>query len=296
MLRTNEDKLIQMPVLGEVLGPLAKMPPYQITADGRPVVLPSLGGITLNLRVGDLAVGWMGDHVEPAVSTKYLGKGGNNAAYNVLSCAGNDAVVISGDAKGAKGVVTGKHGGAEHVIIDFDERAMRKLNVGDKIKVWAHGCGLELLDFPEVKVMNISPKLLKAWKIKADKKNHLLHVPVTHTLPAAIMGSGLGSVDCHTGDYDIQLFDEKIVKKHKLDTLRFGDFVAIMDADHSFGRIFKTGAVSIGIIVHSDCVLAGHGPGLMTVLTSSEGIIRPVIDPHANIGRYLRIGRFSRKK
>ncbi len=40
-----------------------------------------------------------------------------------------------------------------------------------------------------------------------------------------------------------------------------GDLVAIMDADHSFGRIYKEGAVSIGIVVHSDCVLAGMGQG-----------------------------------
>jgi len=37
--------------------------------------------------------------------------------------------------------------------------------------------------------------------------------------------------------------------------------VAISDADNSFGRSYKERAVSIGKVVHSDCVIAGHGPG-----------------------------------
>jgi len=293
MLRTNERKLVMVSVVGEIVHPGGGMPPYRISPKGEPLVLPGVGGITLNLRVGDPAVGWKADHVEPAVTTKYTGKTGNNAGYNILCCAGNIATVISGDAKKARGVVTGKHGGCEHVLIDFDRRTMEKMCVGDKIKVNAFGCGLELPDFPDIKVMNTDPRLLKAWPIKADTKAGMLSVPVTHTVPAAIMGSGLGSSDCHTGDYDIQLFDEKIVRKHKLQTLRFGDLVAIVDADHSFGRIFKTGAVSVGVVVHSDCTTAGHGPGVMTLLVSSEGRIRPVLRPDANIGKYLKIGRFS---
>ncbi len=103
------------------------------------------------------------------------------------------------------------------------------------------------------------------------------------------MGSGLGSNHSYSGDYDIQMFDKKIVKKFGLDTLRFGDFVAIADADHTYGRIYKTDAVSIGIIVHSDCVIAGHGPGVMTVLTSSKGKIKTVINKKSNLFHYLKL-------
>jgi hypothetical protein len=85
------------------------------------------------------------------------------------------------------------------------------------------------------------------------------------------------------------MFDKKIVKKHGLGTLRFGDFVAITDADHSYGRIYRTGAVSTGIVVHSDCVIAGHGPGVMTVLTSSKGKIKPVINKKSNLRNYLKL-------
>jgi len=80
-----------------------------------------------------------------------------------------------------------------------------------------------------------------------------------------------------------------------LDKLRFGDIVAIEDTDNSFGRCFKPGAMTIGVVVHSDCVLAGHGPGVTTIMTSKLGKIQPIINKDANIGYYLRIGRWRKK-
>jgi len=104
------------------------------------------------------------------------------------------------------------------------------------------------------------------------------------------MGSGLGSDNTYSGDYDIQLFDEKARKQYKLDSLRLGDLVAITDADHSFGRIYRQGAVSVGIVVHMNCVLAGHGPGVMTLFTSPKGKIIPKIDEKSNIATILKLG------
>lgn len=159
--------------------------------------------------------------------------------------------------------------------------------IGDKVIVKAFGVGLKLLDFLEVKVMNLDPKFLEAIPIKpvADK----LEVPVTHMIPATIMGSGLGANQTYSGDYDIQLFDENMRAKHGLDALRLGDLVAIMDADHSYGRIYKEGAVSIGIVVHSNCVTSGHGPGVTTLFTSSTGKIVLKIDSEANIAILLNL-------
>jgi hypothetical protein len=48
--------------------------------------------------------------------------------------------------------------------------------------------------------------------------------------------------------------------------------------------------VSIGIVVHSDCRLAGHGPGITTLMTSPAGNITLVEDPAANIADRLGIG------
>ena len=291
MIKTNKKNLVIQSVTGQISSPTFAKTPYVISAEGSPCVLPSVGGITYNIRIGDPAIGWAADHVEPGVSImnteKSMGSWSPNAALNTLACAGNEVNVISGEAKGSKGFVVGKHGGIEHVMIDFSKEVLDKLVVGDKMQIKAFGTGLKLIDYvQEIHVMNISPDLLS--KISIKEINGFLEFPVTHVVPAAIMGSGLGSSHCYSGDYDIQMFDQKIVKKHKLETLRFGDFVAIVDADHSYGRIYKTGAVSIGIVVHSNCVIAGHGPGVMSVMTSRNGQIKPVITKNSNLVNYLK--------
>jgi hypothetical protein len=291
-VKTNENKLVKISVLGEVVSPVTRSP-YRITHDGKPVTLPGVGGITYNLRVGDLATGWKADHVEPGVSIENKEndvrfKNLANNSLNILSCVGNEATVVGlSDAKGKKGTVVGKHGGIEHVMVDFPEDVMEKLVIGDKMQVKAYGQGLELLDYPDIKVMNIDPGFVS--KIKFREENGKLAIPVTHKVPAKIMGSGLGADQVYSGDYDIQLFDEGTNKEYGLDNLRFGDLVAIMDADHSYGRIYLKDAVSVGIIVHSDCVISGHGPGVTTLFTSTKGQIEPIIDADANIATILNL-------
>ncbi len=103
------------------------------------------------------------------------------------------------------------------------------------------------------------------------------------------MGSGLGANQVNSGDYDIQLFDSGVVEQYGLESLRLGDLVAIIDADHSFGRIYRQGAVSVGVVVHTNCVTAGHGPGVTTLMTSSDGKIVPQIDKNANIASLLKL-------
>src|SRR4030043_1532492 len=113
MLRTNERHLVRMAVQGKVAAAVL-LGWSERDADGRGHAVPSVGSIVYNVKVGDLAFGWAGDHIEPAVSTLIdEEKRGNrlNMAFNFLACVGNNAVVVSGDAKGARGTVTGHHGG-----------------------------------------------------------------------------------------------------------------------------------------------------------------------------------------
>ncbi len=159
MLRTNKDKLVKISVIDEVVSPVIGAAIYRVSADGEPAILPRVGGITYNIRVGDPACGWMADHVEPGVSLENRDKDtripqGQSRALNVLSCIGNEALVVKGDAKGEKGVVVGKHGGIEHVMVDFPTEVMEKLVIEDRLMVKAYGVGLKLLDIPEVKVFN----------------------------------------------------------------------------------------------------------------------------------------------
>lgn len=294
MLRTNRDKVVMISVMGAVAPPVRRLD-YRVSADGEPFVLPGTGGITYNVLVGDPCFGWAGDHVEPGVSTCSdidRRSEGKNAGYNTYACIGNKARVATGDAKGAEGVVVGHHGGIEHVLIDFEPEAMEKMLIDDKILVKGYGQGLKLLDYPSVKVMNVDPDLLDKMGIKEE--GGVLDVPVVLEVPAKLMGSGLGMGNCYSGDYDITTTDKRLIADLGIDKLRFGDVVAITDADNRFGRSYMSGAVTIGIVVHSDCLIAGHGPGVATVLTDVEGKIRPVLDKKANIAAYLGLGRYRK--
>lgn len=297
-MKTNRDRLIKLSVVGQVSSPTMTEAGYRIGASGNPVILPGTGGITYNIKVGHPACGWVADHVEPGVSVKNNspkeGTRSANAALNTLACIGNEAVVASGDAKGAKGVVTGKHGGIEHVLVDFDDAVMERLVIGDTILVRAFGTGFALEDFNDIKLMNLDPGLLARMNVSGAKNR--LQVGVTHIIPSGLMGSGIGKAHAHSGDYDIQLLDPRTVARAGLGGIGLGDIVAIKDADHTFGRMYRKGAITVGVVVHSDCVLSGHGPGVTTIMTSSKGVIVPELDAGANIGNLLGIGAYRRKR
>lgn len=295
-LEFNEDQLVEQAATGEIAPPIVRQSIYRVEADGSVRMVPGTGGITYNFRTGDSAVHMAGNHVEPAVSIYNPGKENSrgsreNQALNALASIGNRVRVLDGDAEGAEGWVVGIHGGVEHVMVDFHPDVYDKLAIGDKMQVRLAGAGMELTNVEGVKVMNMSPGLLAALNragagITEDGK---LRVGVTHRVPARVMGSGLGQDQVYTGDYDIQLFDQDVVESHGLDSLRFGDIVAIIDADHSYGRIYRGGAVSIGVVSHGRSDSAGHGPGVTTLFTSRDGNIEPFIDPEANLKDLLRI-------
>jgi hypothetical protein len=297
-MKTNADKLVMLSVTGQVSSPMMAAGGYRIAGNtGAPVILPGVGGITYNVKVGDSACGWVANHVEPGVSVKNLspseGIRSANNALNILGAIGNDAFVISGDAKGARGTVTGKHGGIEHVLVDFDARTLDKLAIGDRILVRAVGTGLKIEGFDHIKLMNLDPRLLDKLRVRAA--GNKVEVPVACVIPAKLMGSGIGKAHAHSGDYDIQLMDKKTVARLGIADIHLGDIVVIKDADHTFGRMYRKGSMTIGVVVHSDCVISGHGPGVTTIMTSSGGHIIPRIDPGANIARILKIGAFRVK-
>jgi len=282
-IRTNKDRLPIISVLGEVAHPKRRLP-YTVSYKGEPKVFPGTGGILYNIKVGDRVFGWVGDHLEPGVSIR-LKDEDENRALNTYACIGNRAWVVSGESSGDKGFVTGKHGGIEHILVYFPEKTLKRLAIGDRIQIKAVGCGLEILDLPEVKFFNLDPELLESLPLRI--KDGFLYFPVTHILPPEIMGSGIGGITASSGDYDITTQDEAMIKRYRLDELRFGDFVCLLDADNSYGRCLRRGAVSIGVVCHSNCVVAGHGPGVTTVATSPEGRIKPVLDKKANIARFI---------
>ncbi|HEV3086001.1 MAG TPA: DUF4438 domain-containing protein, partial [Candidatus Elarobacter sp.] len=150
-MRTNRSRLVVQVLSAQVAPPLLSSGLYDVGAEGVPRILPSVGGITLNVRVGDSAFAVEADHVEPAVSARHSDDK-VNAAFCILACIGNVATVASGEAKGERGVVTGKHGGIEHVMIDFPPEVMERMQLGDAIRVRAVGVGLELENAGDVKL------------------------------------------------------------------------------------------------------------------------------------------------
>lgn len=296
-LKTNEKNLVKIAVQGKIAAAY-QWAPFEVAHDGRPFALPSTGGITYNVKVGDLAGGWEGDHVEPGVSAVWdeeKRSSKQNSGFNFLACCGNSARVVSGGAKGARGTVIGHHGGVEHVIIDFDDRALGRMTLDDKILIEAFGQGIKLVDYPDVTLYSIDPGLLGKIGLKPSRGGGLT-VPVTTIVPAEVMGSGIGALNVGTGDYDIMTHDPKTVRKHGIDKIRLGDLIAIMDHDNRYGRTFRPGAVSIGVVIHADSLLAGHGPGVSTIMTCERPALKPVRDPNANVGRILGIGRYRGKR
>ncbi|XXF77673.1 DUF4438 domain-containing protein [Myxococcaceae bacterium GXIMD 01537] len=295
--RTNVDRLVAVAVAGQIAHPIVRPVPYRMGRDGVPRLVPGSGGIVLNRRVGDRAVGLAGDHVEAGVSLHNNGRevvgprDGPNRALMFYSCVGNRARVLSGAAAGAEGTVVGKHGGINHVIVDFSPDVKRKLGIGDRIQVDGYGQGLELPGHADVRALNLSPRLLRRWGVRTEGRR--LHVPITHVVPAQLMGSGLGRSEGVLGDLDIQLSDANLVRRYRLGSLRLGDFVALIPLDYRFGPSRRPGMVTVGVVVHTDSQVAGHGPGVTPLLMGPKERFHLSREPGANLARVLGLRRTS---
>lgn len=280
-------------VQGQIAHPVGRANPYRIGRDGVPRVLPGSGGIVINFRIGDRCVGLAGDHIEPGVALHNNGRevvgprDGPNNALLTYACVGNRAEVLSGRCSGKRGLVTGKHGGVNHVLVDFPFEVLRRLAIGDRVQIFSLGLGLRLLDYPQVHLMNCSPGLLKRWGIVPRSRR--LMVPATHVVPAAVMGSGLGKSASQRGDYDIQLADPEVVRRFRLGSLRFGDLIAIVDGDNRYGPLFHGGRMTFGVIVHGDSTVSGHGPGVTALMTGPATVLQPTQVPGANLAALYRL-------
>ncbi len=59
MLKTNEENVVEF-LLQCQPGPPKTKGTWRVDRDGNPFILPGIGGITLNIQVGDPAFGWAG--------------------------------------------------------------------------------------------------------------------------------------------------------------------------------------------------------------------------------------------
>jgi hypothetical protein len=279
--RTNKDQLMTIAVEGGVSS--ASSRGYSVTYDGSSRLLLGMGSINHTVSVGDAAYGWANaDHVEPDVSFTNP----DSPALGVLGSIGNEATLISGAARGAKGYYIGKHGSS---MIWFPENVMAELSVNDEVQVAARGVGLRIEGFEDVRINKLDPELLE--RIGIEIENDQLVVPVVKKVPGHIMGSGIGMgrMILETVDYDIQTTDPATVEEYDLKTLRIGDLVAIEDHYDYFGRGRYEGAMTIGVVIHGWSDISGHGPGLDPIISALPGRVDIKIDPDANIAYYLGI-------
>jgi hypothetical protein len=280
---TNADRLITQVLAGEVWPALGDRHGFRVGPDGRPFLLPGMGGVTLGVHCGDPATGYAGDHVEPGLSVRYRDPAANYA-LQYLSCIGNTVVVGTGPGSGAEGFVIGQHA---YVLVDMPEADMRQVTSGDQVTVFALGQGLALADHPEMVVKNCSPRLIEALAGGTGADGRLeVHVAARVLAEAIGAGSGMASEYANTdlmGAYDVSPADLREELSLGLHGLRIGDVVAMTDQDHRFGRGYREGWVSIGVISTGSCLLFGHGPGPSTIMSGPAEAFRLVDDRDANI-------------
>ncbi|NDJ61805.1 MAG: DUF4438 domain-containing protein [Chloroflexi bacterium] len=280
-LKTNRGQLVEMAVVGYVSQPTVRG--YIPEAGGRARILPGMSGMIYNARVGDPAFGWAADHLEPGASIAHPNLDADYAMH-YLTCMGNRAVIMSGLARGSEGIVTGEHA---RLLVDFPPDVAELINVGDAVQIRTIGQGLQLTDYPHIMLKKCSPQLIESLPIEAvDERT--IRVRVTMELPIQIMGSG-AELNPDFVDQDLMSGDRALMADLGIDQMKLGDLVVINNADHRYGRGYKPGAVTIGLCIHGDSIMTGHGPGILTLMTCAEPCIEWVIDPTANIANYLQI-------
>jgi hypothetical protein len=281
-LATNQEQLVVLGVEARISHPTQNAG-YGVDHFGRPIILPGMAGICVNVRVGDRVFGWAADHLEAGVSAGHP-EPRRHQALQFLACAGNRVRVTSGPAAGAEGVVCGKHA---YVLVDFPQAALDVLAPGDRLLVRAWGQGLRLLDFPRIVTRSLGPELLHALPLRGTEAGTLA-VPVVAELPAHLMGAGLG-MSSEWANCDVMLTRPETIERLGMGDLRIGDVVAMLDQDHRFGRGYRTGWLSIGVVAHGIGVVAGHGTGVLTIMSGPREAFALEHDAAANIREYLAL-------
>jgi hypothetical protein len=292
---TNAARLVRQVLAGEIWPPLADRHAYRVGPDGQPFLLPGMGGVTLDVHCGDPATGYASDHLEPGASIRHRDPGAN-MALQFLTCVGNQVRVVSGAAAGAVGHVIGQHA---YVLADFSgtdtgtgtgtgaDTGAAGLTTGDAVTVLAVGQGLVLPDHPRVVVKNCDPDLLAAMP-GGTRPDGRLEVHVAARVPAEAIGAGAGMASEYAntdlmGAYAGLGADLSL----GLEALRIGDLVALADADHRYGRGYRPGYLTIGVISTGQCMMFGHGPGPSTLLSGPASAFCLVDDVDANLAAWL---------
>jgi hypothetical protein len=281
-ITTNKDKLLKLAVQGQI-APAQSGRNYTVTWDGKPKLAIGIGGINYNLKIGAKVFGWAsGDRATVGVATEGMGDDRFGGAWLTYTSVGNEAKLVSGQARGEKGLIIGKFG--SYVLVHFDDAILEKLAIGDTLQAKACGIGLEIEGFKDVFVHGLAPEVLE--KLDVRNINGKLEVPAVKEIPAEIVGQGSGGSSL-TGNWHIQTCFPPDIKKYGLDELRFGDLVLLKDVQTDYGKGYYRGGATVGIICSGPSDISGLGIGVTPILSTRFGKLIARIDASANIGKYL---------
>ena len=248
--------------------------PYRIDQDGRSYVPVGDGGIVLGVRLGDSAFGRDGDHVAPGACLAHADAAARHALTS-YACIGNEVVVRTGAAAGAHGVVIGKRGEAGRVIVSLAPGDLARLRPADQVVVTGVGQGWRPAGFPdEVAVLNVAPAALPLLPVATGPDG--VTARVRAVVPSKLAGNGIGrpavgwclDLQLSPADGDVLL----------------GDLIAVADLDARWNMGYRRGWLTVGVVVHGDSPLPGHGPGITPILTGPGTALRAQADPTGHAG------------
>jgi len=272
-LRTNRDLLVPMVLVGEVTHPELPWDPFLVSAAGEAYIPLGAGGVLYGYGPGSPAFA-PGDHAEPGATLAAPGERQNQALLG-YACLGNPATAQAGG-RSLRGFVCGLRGEGRGVLASFADEDLEQIHPGCRVAVRCLGTGLRLLDHPEVSLHHLSPGLLTA--LLAEDRGGLV-AKVRAEIPSYLLGNGVGR-PAATWEVDLVSDDRALMGELGLQGLRIGDVVALPDWEAVTLQGYAPGALTIGVVVHGDSPLPGHGPGILPLAsTQRDGVLRAVRDP-----------------
>jgi hypothetical protein len=269
--------VVEQPALGET--------PYRVDRDGRPYVPAGDGGIVLGVRLGESVFARDADHAAPGACLVHPDQAARQALA-VYCCIGNQAVVRTGRAAGARGVVLGQRGELGRVITAFGPDDLARMRPADQVAVRACGQGWRPPGFPaEVTVANLDPAALDVLPVTTDSAAGTVTAGVRMTVPSKLAGNGIGR-PAAGWDLDLQLPAPSPggpARDGPADLL-LGDLVAVSDLDARYNMGYRRGWLTVGVVVHGASPMPGHGPGITPILTGPASALRVQPDQAGHTG------------
>ena len=285
--RDNRASLVRTAIAGRIAP--ARLHPEALGIDrsGKAVVLPGTGGIALGVHAGDPVDRWLSDHLMVGAGVEDAdGDSATPGPLHLMGCIGNRVRDASGR---WIGVVAGKRGGLAPgfmppclVSVEVSDDRAARLNPGDRVVVEAEGRGLALPDWPDIHLLNLSPRLLDRLPLRANPEK--LAVDVRAIVPSRFAGPGLGQ-DAWVGDLEIAIDP---ADDARLAGLRFGDLVAFEAIDGRVSRFYRPGYAAIGIVAHGPSPAPGHGIGITLLISGPATQLEPRLAGDAGVGPLLR--------